>query len=214
MFKDFKSKFSILAEEETSRYQTGGGLMSGDYVKIRKDILKNKKLAGRPSQFYDRIKELMNSDLPLKVGAIKSMRPETQHGLFGGAEAPTEYWIDVVQCANPALFVNPTTLPIEVLELEKPEGNNFSPEHPDSWSYDNKVQIHPAEVQPKDKESLKQTEADKENKNLVTKHKKGEHTKEPKDGRDQVDKPKKYKESVDNSDEGMLAEAYDVVRKS
>jgi hypothetical protein len=212
MFKDFKSKFAVLCEEETSRW-TGAGLMPGDYIKIRKDALKSPKLAGRPSQFYDKIKEIMNSDLPLKASAIKSMRPETQHGLFMGADSPAEFYVDVVQCLTPATFVNNMTLPLEVLDKVEPEGNNFSPEHPDSWSYDNKVQIHPAQPQVSDKELLKQTDAANANKNLVTKHKKGEHTKEPKDGRDQVDKPKKYKESYDN-DENMLMEAYEGIKKS
>jgi hypothetical protein len=213
MFKDFKSKAALMMEEATSRYTTGGGLMPGDYVLIRKDVLKHKKLEGRPSQFYDKIKEIINSQLPLKVGAIKSMRPETQNGLFGGAEAPSEYWVDVVQCANPALFVNPITLPIEVLDFVNPEGNNFSPEHPDNWSYDNKVQISPAKVQAsKDKELTGQTSGDK--RNLPTKDTKGEHVVEPKDGRKQADKPKKYKESVDGDDVDMLMEAYDVVQKS
>ena len=211
MYKTFKSKATLIMEEETARWKNSG-LMPGDYILIRKDALKNKKLEGRPSQFYDKVKEIMNSDLPLKASAIKSMRPDSQ--LFMGADAPAEFFVDVVQCLNPGLFVNCMTLPLEVLDKVEPDENNFSPAHPDSWSYKNKEQIHPAEPQVTDKELLKQTDSGNENKNLVTKHKKGEHTKEPKDGRDQVDKPKKYKESVDNSDEGMLAEAYDVVRKS
>lgn len=206
MFKNYESKFSLLAEEETSRYKTGGGLMAGDYVKIRKDVLKNAKLAGRPSQFYDKIKELMNSDLPLKASAIKSMKAETQHGLFGGAEAPSEYWIDVVQLANPALFVNPITLPIEVLDFVSPNENNFSPEHPDAWSYDSKVQMKPAAPQITDKDLLAHTAGDK--RNMPTKDTKIALGKEAKDGRDGLKKPNKYKESVDTSDEGMLMKAY------
>ena len=212
MFKDYKSKFALLAEEETSRYKTGGGLMPGDYVKIRQDVLKNPKLAGRPSQFYDKIKELMNSDLPLKCSAIKSMKPETSNGLFGGAEAPSEYWIDVVQLANPALFVNPITLPIEVLDFVSPDENNFSPEHPDAWSYDNEIQMKPAAIVVTDKDLLKVTSGDK--RDLPTKNSKDNLGKEAKDGRDGLKKPKKYKESVDNSDEGMLMEAYEVVKNS
>jgi len=202
MFKNYESKFSLLVEEETSRYKTGGGLMPGDYVKIRKDVLKNAKLAGRPSQFYDKIKELMNSDLPLKCSAIKSMRPETSNGLFGGAEAPSEYWIDVVQLANPALFVNPITLPIEVLDFVSPDENNFSPEHPDAWSYDNKVQMKPAAVVVTDVDLLVVTAGDK--RNMPTKDTKIGLGKDAKDGRDGLKKPDKYKESVDGSGGDLL----------
>jgi len=205
MYKDFNSKFAVLCEEETTRWK-GAGLMPGDYVKIRKDVLKSPKLAGRPSQFYDRIKEIMNSDLPLKCSAIKSMRPETQHGLFGGADAPAEFYVDIVQCANPGLFVNCMTLPLEVLDFVSPNENNFSPEHPDSWSYDNKVQMHPAAPQVTDKELLSHTQGDK--RNMPTKDTKNPHAKEPKDGRNQATKPKKYKESVDMTDAELITEAY------
>jgi hypothetical protein len=75
------------------------------------------------------------------------------------------------------------------------------------------VIITPVKLVAADKESLKQTDAHNPNKNIVTKHKKGEFVKEPKDGRSQVDKPKKYKESVDG-DVDMLMEAYDEVRNS
>ena len=205
MYKDFKSKFSVLAEEETSRYKTGGGLLPGDYITIRKDVFNSPKLKDRPSQFFDRIKEIIGSQLPLKVSAIKSMRPETQHGLYGGAEAPTDYWVDVVQCATPALFVNCMTLPIEVLELQMPEGNNFSPEIPDQWKRKDNSKIKPEEVDVKDSELEKQTSGRNKERNLTRKHVNNALGKEAKDGRSQVDKPKKYKESVD--DDTLLAEA-------
>ena len=203
MYKDFDSKFKLLCEEETGRYKTGGGLLPGDYITIRKDALNNDKIKGRPSQFYDKIKELMGSKLPLKVSAIKSMRPETQNGLMNGAEAPTDYWVDVVQCASPALFVSVITLPIEILDFQSPDGNNFSPELPDQWKYDNKEQIHP-----KEKSATNNTEHDKRNMPRTNStFDVGVH--EPKDGRSQIKKAKEESVStLPKTDEELISETY------
>jgi hypothetical protein len=205
MYATFKSKFSILVEEETNRWKTGAGVSPGDYVKIRKDVFKSPKLAGRPSDFYKKIREIMSNGLPTKASAIKSERPETQHGLFGGAESPTAFWVDVVQLASPALFVNAITLPVEVLDVVHPEGNNFSPDLPDQWKYDNKVQMEPKEVKLAKDETDAQTSGSK--RELPTKNNKDVQGKEAKDGRDGLKKPKKYKESFEN-DNDMLTEAY------
>lgn len=204
---DFNSKFKMLAEENTSRYTTGGGLLMGDYITIRPDVFNNPKIKGRPSQFFEKIKELIGSKLPLKVSAIKSERAESQNGLYGGADAPTHYWIDVVQCVNPGFFANPITLPIEVVEMQKPEDGNFSPDLPTDWKYDNKEKIKPEEVKLNDDELNKQTQGN--NRKNPTKDTKG-LGKEPVDGRKNIKKPKEYKESVDatKDDVELLAETY------
>ena len=205
MYKDFKSKFNLLAEEETSRYKTGGGLLMGDYVTIDKSVFNNPKLKGRPSQFFDKIKEIMASDLPLKVSTIKSMRPETSNGLYGGAEAPDEYFVDVIQCVTPALWVNPITLPIEVLELQKPDGNNFAPEGSESWEYDDRSNVNAKELKNKTGEDTKVTKVNDPQRNMTTKNTKG-LGKSAKDGRSQTSKPKKYKESVELNEEVTRSE--------
>jgi hypothetical protein len=205
MYKDFKSKFSLLAEEETSRYKTGGGLLMGDYVTIDKSVFNNPKLKGRPSQFFDKIKEIMASDLPLKVSTIKSMRPETSNGLYGGAEAPDEYFVDVIQCVTPALWVNPITLPIEVLELQKPDGNNFAPEGSESWEYDDRSNVNAKELKNKTGEDTKVTKVNDPQRNMTTKNTKG-LGKSAKDGRSQVAKPKKESLSLDDAYGQILSE--------
>lgn len=205
MYKDFKSKFNLLAEEETSRYKTGGGLLMGDYIIINKSVFKNPKLAGRPSGFFDKIREILASDLPLKVSAIKSMRPETSNGLYGGAEAPDEYFVDVIQCVTPALWVNPITLPIEVLELQKPDGNNFAPEGSESWEYDDRSNVNAKELKNKTGEDTKVTKVNDPQRNMTTKNTKG-LGKSAKDGRSQVAKPKKESLSLDDAYGQILSE--------
>jgi len=204
MFRTFQSKFSLICEEEVSRYRQAGFEM-GDYVKILPSVLKHHKLQGHGSQFFDRVREMVANKLPTKISALKSERSETQNGLFGGIEGPTNFWADVVQEAAPGLFVNVCTLPVDVLQVVKPNGNNFSPDLPDEWKYDNKTQIKAQEVKLGKGENIDQTHGDK--RNLPTKNNKDVQGSEPKDGRSQVQKPKKYKEAFEN-DNDMLTEAY------
>lgn len=212
MYKEFKSKFMILAEEETTRWRQGGVLM-GDYCMIRKDALKNTKINGRPSQFVDKIKEMIASKLPLKVSAVKSERPETQHDLYGVGSLPTAIWVDVVTEAAPGLWTNPLTLPLEAIDIVIPDENNFSPGIPTQWVRRDDTIIKPEEVDTK----VDQTEGDDPNRHIVTKHIDNSLGKEAKDGRDQADKPEEYKfkksrkESFDVSDNELMTEAYEDV---
>lgn len=215
MFKDFNSKFTILCEEDISRFRQGG-FLAGDYVKILPSVLKHPKLAGRGSQFFDQIREMVANKLPTKISTIKSERAESSNGLIGSPDAPTGHWADVVQCASPALFVNVITLPIDVLEVITPEGNGFSPDLPDEWKYDNKVQIKAVPVKlSKDAELQLQTQGTK--RWLPTEHTPGIGP-EAKDGRDGLKKPVEYKkktkkESLDMSEQELLVEAYQSMTK-
>lgn len=220
MYKDFESKFELLAEEEITRYKQGG-VLSGDIVKIRSDWTKNDKLKGRPSQFYDKIKELIGGPYPLKVTAVKSERPESQHSLYGGVDgAVTAYWVDIAQIINPGFWTNPITLPLEVIEIQD-LGANLPPV-PDEQKYDAKVQIKPVEDKKGDPKSELQQQTKADEKELVTKNIKIETAgKEPKDGRDQVDDPVEYKKSKKSKkskkesiqfEDDIIAEAYDQVK--
>ena len=206
MFKTFQSKFSLICEEDISRFRQGG-FENGDYVKILPTALKHPKLQGHGSQFFDRIREMVANKYPTKISAIKSERAESSNGLMGSADAPTNFWADVVQEPAPGLFVNVITLPTDVLEVVTPSGNNFSPDLPDEWKYDAKVQIKPLKVKPlkATDETEKQTSGSK--RELPTKNNKDVQGKEAKDGRDGLKKPKKYKEAFEN-DNDMLTEAY------
>ena len=205
-YKNFKSKFVLLAEEETSRYRQGGYLM-GDFAIINKKALNHPEIKNKPSNFIDVVKELINSDLPLKISAVKSERPESQHDLYGAGSLMTKIYIDLYQEYAPGLFKNAITLPAEVVDVVKPEGNNWSPAHPETWKYDNKEEINGKPVKDAEGDLEHQTQGSK--RKTATKDTKG-ITKGTAKGA-KVQKPVEYKESVEKNDTDLLAEAYDNV---
>jgi hypothetical protein len=186
-----QTKFDVLVEEVTSRYQQGGLLM-GDFVIIRKDALKNAKLQGRPSNFIDMVKSAIETKLPLRVSAIKSERPESSNDLVGGVNnAPTGYWVDVCVEYAPGLWRDPMTLPLEILDIANPEGGNL-PAWPDSVKRKDDSIIEPEKVKIDSKaENVKQTQGDDRN---LTKVQVKIPSGTVKDGRDQT----KVKESTDD----------------
>lgn len=137
MYKNFSSKFSVLCEEETTRFRNGGLLM-GDYVKISPKALNHPKIKDRPASFIAKLGEYIKSEEPLKVSVVKSDKPATSNGLATASDVPDVLWADVVQELSPGLWVNPLTLPIDVLDVVTPDGNNWAPEQPDKWKYKNK----------------------------------------------------------------------------
>lgn len=203
MYKNFQSKFSILAEEFTTRWQSGG-VLNGDFCIIRKDAFKNEKIKDRGSQFLDKLREYATSQLPLKISCVKTERPETSNSIAGQGDLMTTIWCDIVAENAPGLWSNPITIPLECIDVIQPEGNNWSPDHPEQWKYKSKVQIKPKEVD--------QTEGS--NRNLVTKHIKGEHVKEPKDGRSQVKKPDEYSRKTKKEAVEILKDASELITEA
>lgn len=153
-------KFDVLVEEVISRYQQGG-LVTGDFVIIRKDALSNPKLKDRPSNFIDKIKHAIEVKLPLRVSAVKSERPESSNDLVGGANnAPTGFWVDVCVEYAPGLWRDPITLPLEVLDIANPEDGNL-PSWPDEVKRADNTNFKPEEADIKGKElNIKQTQGD------------------------------------------------------
>lgn len=167
-----------MCEEETSRFKNGGILM-GDFVTIRKNALKHPDIANRPSTFIDKLKEFMQTDQHLKVSVVKGTQAGSSADLTSGSDTPKEFWADVVRELAPGLFADVMTLPIEVLDVVFPEGNNWSPEQSNDKKYNNKVQIKPKEVEDTaDDEINKQTQGNK--RKLPTKDTKGGSTKKTK----------------------------------
>jgi hypothetical protein len=194
MYKDFQSKFLVISEELTSRFQTAG-VLNGDFCIIRPDALKCPKLRERGSQYMDKIKEYITSKLPLKVCAVKTERPETSNSIAGQGDLITATWVDVVQELAPGLWTQPMSLPLECIDVVMPDGNNWSPDHPQSWKRKDDTIIHPQEVKLSDDNDLQKQTSGKDRK-LPTKNEKGGPAKEPKDGRKQAKKPEEYKRSV------------------
>ena len=190
-----EKKFDILVEEATSRYQQGG-LLSGDFVIVRQGALKNDKIKDRPSNFIDALKAIISSKLPLRVSAIKSERPESCNDLAGGVNnAPTGFWVDVVTEYAPGLWRDPMTLPLEVLDIHNPEGNNL-PEWPDSVKRLDNSEIKPTEITfDQDSINIKQTQGNKReygSKNVKI------QSGDVKDGRDQTKVKESYSQFSDN----------------
>lgn len=153
------SKFELLFEDVYNRFQSGG-LVSGDVVKFRKGTMTSAFVKNAEPAFKQMIKDLMESDLNLKVGAVRMIRAGTQ---FMGAESGTGtgdggatkasgsssfgYSVDVVQEYAPGLWKNPITVPIELLERVADTGSNMNPVPvPDSWRRKDTTQIKPVEA--------------------------------------------------------------------
>lgn len=187
-YKDYNSKFSNLVENVISRYQTGGASV-GDFCTIRKDAIKSDYVKSKPQNFIDMVRHAMESGLHLKIGSIKSERADMQNDL---GTAPTgQLFVDVVVEYAPGLWRDPITLPIECIDIVFPDGNNWSPEIPDSMKHHPKQTIKPEEVSLDNKELNDRTNSNK--RAMPKKNEKLEITpKEPKDGREST----KVKESL------------------
>jgi hypothetical protein len=116
MKKNFDGKFEKLFENHLTRYQQGG-ILQGDIVKIREDALQNAIVAAKMENYKDVLKNAMETDLNLRVAAIKSIRPNTAENYDGyGTDAPDGYFVDLVVEYAPGLWRDPITVPIEILE--------------------------------------------------------------------------------------------------
>jgi len=117
--KKFTGKYETLIEAAITRFEQGG-LLSGDIVKFRKDVMKNEKVKAMMDNYKAMIEDAINTDLNLRVSAIKSIRPTTSGNYEGGhnsgTDSPTDHYVDIVVEYAPGLWRNPITVPMEVLE--------------------------------------------------------------------------------------------------
>ena len=115
MKKQFTGKYDQLLETAVQRFQQGGYL-TGDAIKIKKSALTNEKVKNMSDQYKERLKAFIESDVNLRVSAVKTVRSNTSTGEIGGVTAPADYFVDIVQEINPGMWVNPMTVPMEVIE--------------------------------------------------------------------------------------------------
>jgi len=189
----FEKKFEELFENTINRYQNGGYL-AGDIVKIKKDALKHPYVVGMSIPYQEMVRNAIETDLNLRLSAVRSIRPGTSGNMSAPAtDSPADFYADIVVEYAPGLWRDPITLPLEVLELVDTEGN-LAPV-PDSLKRKS-ISTKPEKVVTNDK--------DRSNPVADTKL---ANNKNAKDGRDQADKPKPYKESI-----GIM-EAYENVYK-
>lgn len=193
----FKGKYEQLAEATITRYQNGG-ILIGDLIKLRKNILSHPKIKELGDNVKGAIKAMMEDDLVIRVCATRSIYPDTNAS--GGlglsvSTTPTDFWVDVCQEYAPGLFKNPMSLPIDVIEVIE-TGINTAP-IPDSLKRKGKIDIKTTNVEYADNK----TEAASRTlptKNTVLAFTKGS-AKQP------------VMDSVRKNDEDMLQEAYQKV---
>lgn len=178
----FKGKYDTIIESTITRFRQGG-ILSGDLVRIRKDALKNDKVKSMTEQMRVMIEDCLNTDLNIRVSAIKSIRPTTSGYYSGGhnsgTSAPTDYWVDIIKEYAPGVWRDVITVPIEILEVVDTNGN-LAPV-PDSVKRKNNVEM------PKEAES-----PDADRRNPVT-NAKPDFVSSTDDGRNQAKKPVEVK---------------------
>ena len=134
----YQTKTSIIIEQAIERFQQGG-FVNGDYVVIRKNVASLPEFKEMATQTQEYILNCLESDLKLRVSAIKSSRP-AMAPVDGGMNAATDFFVDVVMEYAPGLYKNPLTLPIQFIELVATGPGGFGTEKlPDSQVYKNNV---------------------------------------------------------------------------
>jgi hypothetical protein len=178
----FKGKYDVLVETAITRFEQGG-LLSGDLVRFRKDAMKNEKVKALTDHFKAMLEDAMNTDLNLRVSAVKSIRATTtgnyEGGHNSGTDSPTDHWVDIVVEYAPGLWRDPMTVPMEVLEYVDTNGN-LAP-IPDSLVRKSDIDM-PSEVESPD--------ADRK---TPTSNAKPEHLANVDDGRTQAKAPTEVK---------------------
>lgn len=153
------SAFELLAEGYINRFQSGG-LVSQDVVKFRKNALQHQYIKDMPG-YAERIKQLMESDLILKVGAVKQVRAGSQ---YGTGPSNLGFLVDVVQETAPSLWSNTITVPIEV--LERVDIGYGTPPVPESLKRKERITIKPEAAPVKKYKGGKLTDSKDPSRNL------------------------------------------------
>jgi hypothetical protein len=199
----FTGKFEQLHEETLYHYQQGG-FLRGDYVKIKKDALKNEIVEKFSDQMKNILQDAINRGTMLRVSYIKS---GTSESFSGPVDAPNiagcTLWADCYEEYAPGMWNNVMTIPLAILEKIEIEGANGFPPY-------NKNLVrgfNPDEEgdERSSKEMKKQTMGDDDSRQLPKKNTKLANTEDPNDGRNQA----KFKEGVEYGKENeFIFEAY------
>jgi hypothetical protein len=137
----YDNKFGKIFESNFQRFQ-GGGILAGDVVKFVDNILDGDWIASQTAGVKDKIQELLDSDLNIRVSSVHAKRPAVSGSVQQDQQAD-EFYCDVVQELAPGLFNNVITVPIEALE-QIDTGNNLAP-IPDSQRREDSSHIKPEE---------------------------------------------------------------------
>ena len=109
----YMNKFVALYESTIQRY-TRGGLLTGDLVKFVENAFKDDFFKKQAWNYVEKAKSFHDSDLNLRVSAIKAVRP-TMHSGDVQNEAE-EFIVDVTQEIAPGLYREFLTIPARLLQ--------------------------------------------------------------------------------------------------
>lgn len=158
-------KFNAILETYLQKY-TRGGFLTGDMVKIKGDVFKSDFLKNQTTDYQNTLKNWSQSDLLLRVSAVKPIRPTTQGS--GNAEITgSEFDVDITQEIAPGRYVAYLTVPAKFLE---PYSNGINlPPIPDSLRRKEKIQIKPEVEKPEDEQQIAHTVASDDGKGKLIK---------------------------------------------
>jgi len=108
------NKFVALYESAIQRY-TRGGLLTGDLVKFTENAFNDAFFKNQAPNYINKAKSFKDSDLNLRVSAIKAVRPTVSPGNIQ-TEAD-EFLVDITQEVAPGLYREFITVPARVLQV-------------------------------------------------------------------------------------------------
>jgi len=148
-----KRKFNGLLESYLQQF-TRGGFLYGYMVHIKPEVFKSDFFKDQTEAYQNKLKSWAESDLLLRVGAVKPIRPTTQGG--GNAEITgSEFDVDITQEIAPGRYVEYLTVPGKFLQ---PYNNGTDlPPIPDSLKRKDKTQIKPEQEKPEDEQQIAHT---------------------------------------------------------
>lgn len=150
------SKFDTIFESNFTRFQ-GGGFLTGDVIKFKSNWSSSEWSRTAPQQTLDKIKELADSDLILRVSSVKPIRP-TVNSDVDQARGVDGFFIDITQETAPGRYSGHfVTVPQEIIEYDTTGNNERTPDIPDSLKREEDVDLKPKELENEDMSSEEDT---------------------------------------------------------
>lgn len=143
------SKFDTLYESNFNRFQ-GGGFLTGDVINFKSDWNAHEWCKSAPQQTVDKIKELADSDLILRVSSVKAVRPSVNSDI-DQAHGVDNFFVDLAQEIAPGRYNGHfITVPQDIIEFDTTGNNERLPDIPDSLKREEDVDLKPKELENED----------------------------------------------------------------
>lgn len=123
------SKFETLFESQIDRFRRGG-FLRGDYVTLKKNACSHPDIKNASKEIKESVKELIKSDLNLRISNIIPIRARQSYDLGDG---PTGFLATIYSEKAPGLSFGHVTVPLEVLELKTSYYDSAEVDVPDSF---------------------------------------------------------------------------------